>query len=145
MLHLNWISSTKIHQRNFKTFFMHFFHIFLYKSYHRQMFVNKFFYLNLFSSIRVIERTKHLWCDPATLSIDIISVKWLCHRNINHTIGYFARTFSLLAFWWNILSNSGNFNCYKHLLLIVRIWKWWKSVAIMATLQHVLCMWQVTL
>lgn len=45
----------------------------------------------------------------ATLPVDVISVKWLCNRYINHSVGHFTSTFSLLAVRWNFLSNSGNF------------------------------------
>lgn len=54
----------------------------------------------------------------ATLPVDVISAKWLRHRDINHTIGHSTGTFSLLAIWRDFLPNSGEFfflfkQCYS--------------------------------
>lgn len=67
--------------------------------------VNFIFFLNLFIDIQMI--TECHMC-AASLPVDVISVEWLRHRDINHTVRYSSGTFSLLAIWWDLLSNTGN-------------------------------------
>lgn len=45
----------------------------------------------------------------ASLPVDVISIEWLCYWDINHTFRYITGTFTLLAIWWNLLSNTGKF------------------------------------